>query len=129
MARTPDFVTPQDPNSLSDKQRRTIQSQMQERLRGLLADRFGLVVRRETREQPIYALVVAKNGPKLQPTKQTGSNGGTTANMTNGRARRPLPQSPPASWRNSSQEGPAVPWWTRQASPAGTISSWSGRLT
>jgi uncharacterized protein (TIGR03435 family) len=85
MARTPDFVMPQDPNSLNDRQRRTIQSEMQERLRSLLADRFGLVVRRETREQPIYALVVAKNGTKLQPTKQTGSNNATSTNMTNGR--------------------------------------------
>jgi uncharacterized protein (TIGR03435 family) len=32
----------------------------------LLADRFQLKVRRETREGNVYALVVAKNGPKLK---------------------------------------------------------------
>jgi len=40
-------------------------------LRGLLADRFKLSTRRETRQLPIYALVVARNdrrlGPRLQP--------------------------------------------------------------
>jgi uncharacterized protein (TIGR03435 family) len=38
-------------------------------LRTLLADRFQLKVHRETKEGNVYALVVAKNGPKLkQPT-------------------------------------------------------------
>jgi uncharacterized protein (TIGR03435 family) len=35
-------------------------------LQALLADRFNLKLRRETRELPIYALVVAKHGPKIQ---------------------------------------------------------------
>jgi bla regulator protein BlaR1 len=35
-------------------------------LRTLLADRFKLSVRVETKEMPVYDLVVAKNGPKLQ---------------------------------------------------------------
>jgi uncharacterized protein (TIGR03435 family) len=34
-------------------------------LQALLADRFGLVIHRETHDKPGYALVVAKNGPKL----------------------------------------------------------------
>jgi uncharacterized protein (TIGR03435 family) len=34
-------------------------------LQNLLAERFRMVVRRETKEQPVYALVVAKGGPKL----------------------------------------------------------------
>jgi uncharacterized protein (TIGR03435 family) len=37
--------------------------------RALLADRFKLSVHTETRELPIYALVVAKSGHHLQPTK------------------------------------------------------------
>jgi len=36
-------------------------------LRALLEDRFKLVVRRETREAPVYVLTVAKGDPKLQP--------------------------------------------------------------
>jgi uncharacterized protein (TIGR03435 family) len=35
-------------------------------LQNLLADRFQLKVQRSTRELPIYALVVAKNGPQLK---------------------------------------------------------------
>jgi uncharacterized protein (TIGR03435 family) len=36
-------------------------------LQTLLAERFGLKVHRDSREGDIYALVVGKNGPKLQP--------------------------------------------------------------
>jgi uncharacterized protein (TIGR03435 family) len=35
-------------------------------LRTLLAERFKLSIRRETKEMPVYELVVAKNGPKLK---------------------------------------------------------------
>jgi uncharacterized protein (TIGR03435 family) len=35
-------------------------------LQALLADRFKLAIHRETKEIPVYALVVAKGGPKLQ---------------------------------------------------------------
>ena len=36
-------------------------------LQALLADRFGLTIHRETQEKPGFALVVARNGPKLPP--------------------------------------------------------------
>src|ERR1700689_5311450 len=36
-------------------------------VRTLLVDRFKLTVRRLTQELPAYALVVAKNGPKMHP--------------------------------------------------------------
>ena len=35
----------------------------------LLADRFGLVLRRETRQGPVFALTVAQGGPRLTPWK------------------------------------------------------------
>jgi uncharacterized protein (TIGR03435 family) len=35
-------------------------------LQALLENRFQLKIRRETREVPVYALAVAKGGPKLQ---------------------------------------------------------------
>ena len=41
----------------------------QHMLQKLLADRCKLTVQRETKDMPVYALVVAKNGPKLQEAK------------------------------------------------------------
>ncbi|HEY1949832.1 MAG TPA: M56 family metallopeptidase [Bryobacteraceae bacterium] len=35
-------------------------------LQTLLADRFKFAIRREMKERPVYALLVAKNGPRLQ---------------------------------------------------------------
>jgi uncharacterized protein (TIGR03435 family) len=37
-------------------------------LQALLADRFKLTTHRETKEQPIYALILAKGGSKLKPS-------------------------------------------------------------
>jgi uncharacterized protein (TIGR03435 family) len=51
-------------------------------LQALLAKRFKLVVHRETKELPIYALVAGKNGPKFRAVEgdgsaaETGSGGG-----------------------------------------------------
>jgi len=42
-------------------------------VQSLLAERFSLATHSETREMPIYALVVAKSGPKLLTTKADGN--------------------------------------------------------
>jgi uncharacterized protein (TIGR03435 family) len=49
----------------------------QRMLQGILADRFKLATHRETRELPVYSLVLAKNGPKLHEAKpgDTYANG------------------------------------------------------
>jgi uncharacterized protein (TIGR03435 family) len=39
---------------------------MRAMLRTLLAERFHLKIRREIKDQPVYAIVVAKGGPKLK---------------------------------------------------------------
>ncbi|MGB7281171.1 MAG: M56 and DUF3738 domain-containing protein [Candidatus Acidiferrum sp.] len=51
---------------LSRDEQRPVREKM---LQALLADRFKLVIHRETKELPVYALVVAKNGPKLHESK------------------------------------------------------------
>ena len=63
---------PDEPLKLTDEQRTTRLEQMRQRLQSLMADRFHLSVHRETKEQPVYALVVSKNGSKLQTAKGQG---------------------------------------------------------
>ncbi|MGO8817156.1 MAG: TIGR03435 family protein [Terriglobia bacterium] len=43
-------------------------------IQSLLADRFGLKVSHATKDLPVYALVVAKGGPKLQAAKADDTN-------------------------------------------------------
>src|SRR6266699_4795196 len=47
-------------------------------MRTLLAERFKLVLHRESRVLPVYSLVVAKNGPKLQEANPDGRAGTTS---------------------------------------------------
>ncbi len=67
--------------------------QQQEMLQKLLADRFGLKFHRDTRDLPVYAIQIAKGGPRLKPPAnpdaepdQDASSHGTevTVTITNG---------------------------------------------
>lgn len=49
-------------------------------MQALLAERFRLTLHRETKDQPVYALVVGKNGPKLTAGAPDGDEDG----MSNG---------------------------------------------
>ncbi|MFZ0819194.1 MAG: TIGR03435 family protein [Candidatus Acidiferrales bacterium] len=61
----------------------------QQMLQALLADRFGLAVHRESRELPVYSLVIAKGGFKLNPTPpekvSQGGSGGSVGWSQSGR--------------------------------------------
>jgi uncharacterized protein (TIGR03435 family) len=58
-------------------------ARQRQRFQAVLRDRFGLVLREETREMPIYVLTVAKNGPKL--TAPAHPERTQTMNINNGR--------------------------------------------
>jgi uncharacterized protein (TIGR03435 family) len=69
------------------------QGDLQPMLQALLADRFQLTIRRETKELPIYALVLAKKDGKLGPKLVESKEGTcTTADPTK-------PPSPPEPGR------------------------------
>ena len=61
-----DSATADALHKLSEDQGRLERQRM---LQVLLADRFKLTIHRETKELPVYMLVIAKNGPKIQEAK------------------------------------------------------------
>lgn len=50
-------------------------AQQQEMLRKLLADRFGLRIRREKRDLPVYAIQISRGGSKLKPAAAPDAQG------------------------------------------------------
>jgi bla regulator protein blaR1 len=61
---------PPDFRQATAAQQKRLWEQVRERTRALLAERFQLSVHRETGERPVYTLVLAKNGHKLQESKE-----------------------------------------------------------
>jgi uncharacterized protein (TIGR03435 family) len=59
---------------------RATREQIRQCVQALLADRFKLVIRRETREMQVYHLVVAKNGSRLKEYTGDDQNGGIGGN-------------------------------------------------
>jgi uncharacterized protein (TIGR03435 family) len=71
----PSWADSNDPNCLrydviakAEGDQALSRNQARTMLQNLLADRFGLRFHREVKEMPVYALVVAKNGPKIKDT-------------------------------------------------------------
>ncbi len=65
---------PPNPSKVTAAQLAGMQAEMRPRLVALLAERYKLNVHRETKEQPVFELVIAKNGPRVQAV--TGNFGG-----------------------------------------------------
>ena len=64
LSQDPDRVQTVGPRSFAPRK-------MMLMLQTLLAERFNVKVHRETRQDNVFALVVAKGGPKLQPARDT----------------------------------------------------------
>ena len=75
-----DEATTAQLEKLGQEERDQLEQQLMQQL---LADRFKLSVHWETKDQPVYALVVAKGGAKLTPAKDTSRNSGTSSNRGN----------------------------------------------
>lgn len=71
----PDASVPTEYEKMTDAQRKDTQALARARVRALLADRFQLVIRSESREQIIYALLIAKGGPKLKESEDQTKSG------------------------------------------------------
>jgi uncharacterized protein (TIGR03435 family) len=78
--RVPGTVEAPDLREMTDDQRKVRDDRWKARVRSLLADRFGLVVHTETKEQQIYNLIVAKGGPKLTVVTTPGDRQGISGN-------------------------------------------------
>ena len=73
LAATPERPLGGDPKDMAPDQILAFHKPTRLRLQRLLADRFQLELRRESAAMPIFALVLAKGGPKnLTPTQGTG---------------------------------------------------------
>jgi uncharacterized protein (TIGR03435 family) len=74
-----DYATYAKMDKLAREQRRELIHQL---FQQLLADRFKLVVHWDTKQLPVYALVVARSGSRLEHSKNT--DGSASANSGHG---------------------------------------------
>jgi uncharacterized protein (TIGR03435 family) len=68
----PDWLTEERYDIVAKAASAVPKAQLMLMLQTLLEDRFQLKLHRETTELPIYALVVAKNGPKIHAGEEDG---------------------------------------------------------
>src|SRR5262245_36449721 len=66
----PDWLRAQRFDILATMPEGTTKTQVQAMLQALLEERFQLKTHKERRDNPVYALVVAKDGPKLKESPQ-----------------------------------------------------------
>ena len=66
-------------------------------LQALLAERFKMTIHKETKDQPVYALVVGKSGPKLAKSEppKPGEDAPGPRTFSSGSAGGPPPPAPP----------------------------------
>jgi uncharacterized protein (TIGR03435 family) len=67
-------------------------------LKALLMESFGLAVQRETRNLPIYALVIAEKDGKLGPSLTQSTEGSCTAHDPEMSSPVPVPGKPSSRW-------------------------------
>jgi uncharacterized protein (TIGR03435 family) len=66
LTSTPDWLTTEVFDIMATIPAGVSKARVPEMLQSLLAERFGLKIRRESKEMPVYALTVAKDGPKFR---------------------------------------------------------------
>ncbi|MDP9169684.1 MAG: TIGR03435 family protein [Acidobacteriota bacterium] len=62
----PDYITTERFDIVAKMPAGATKEQVPDMLKALLADRFKLTIHKETRTNPVYALIVMKGGPKLR---------------------------------------------------------------
>ena len=66
LSNTPEWMTTEVFDIMATIPASVSKAKVPEMLQVLLAERFGLKIRRENKEMPVYALTVAKDGPKFK---------------------------------------------------------------
>jgi hypothetical protein len=64
--------TPLKPGETDAESMETMMHRQQQRMQAVLRDRFGMKLRMETRELPIYALTIAKRRSQLKDPETAG---------------------------------------------------------
>jgi bla regulator protein blaR1 len=85
VAAIPDIPVGGDPNNMAPDQILLFHKPTRLRLQRLLAERFQLALRKESVPMPIFALVVAKGGPKALTAHKSTAGPQLNATLGNGR--------------------------------------------
>jgi uncharacterized protein (TIGR03435 family) len=92
----PDWVNSDRFDIIAKAEGRPTMSQVNAMLRSLLAERFALKIHKETREMPVYELVVARADKRLGAQLQPATSECRPVHVPNGAPKPPPPPPPPA---------------------------------